>query len=295
MENQKQTTGYRVFTVVNTLIMIALLLICFLPIWYVLCVSLSDNVAVSAGRVSIWPVNFTTMAYEYLIAEEDFWLSMWVACKRVFLGCAVNMFMLILTAYPLSQHPSRFPARKRYAWYFVFTMLFSGGLIPGFLVVRYTGLMNSLWALIIPGALPIYNMILMLNFFRQLPYEVSESAFIDGASHWTTLWRIVVPMSKPAIATVLLFCAVGHWNEWFSPIIYMKRPENYPLQTYLHTKLISASFQVNTLGDLDLLNKLSNRTVNSAQIFIGMVPILCVYPFLQKYFTKGIVLGSVKG
>ena len=155
--------------------------------------------------------------------------------------------------------------------------------------------MNSLWALIIPGALPIYNMILMLNFFRQLPYEVSESAFIDGASHWTTLWRIVVPMSKPAIATVLLFCAVGHWNEWFSPIIYMKRPENYPLQTYLHTKLISASFQVNTLGDLDLLNKLSNRTVNSAQIFIGMVPILCVYPFLQKYFTKGIVLGSVKG
>ena len=147
----------------------------------------------------------------------------------------------------------------------------------------------------IPGALSAYNLILMLNFFRQLPEGVSEAAYIDGAGHWKILWMIIVPMSKPALATIALFVAVAHWNEWFNAMIFMKHVDHYPLQTYLQSMIISSNFQVTNLADLQTLSRLSNRTVNSAQIFVGMLPILCVYPFLQKYFTKGIVLGSVKG
>jgi putative aldouronate transport system permease protein len=200
-----------------------------------------------------------------------------------------------MIAYPLSKEPGKLPGRTAYAWYFFFTMLFGGGLIPTFLVVKYSGLMDSIWSLIIPGAVPIFNVILLLNFFRQLPRELEEAAFIDGAGHWKTMWNIYLPISLPGLATICLFSLVGHWNEWFSAIIYMKHTENYPLQTYLQMVLVQTNFRVSNQSDLDILNKLSNKTVNSAQIFIGMIPILCVYPFLQKYFTKGIVLGSVKG
>ncbi|MBC8609612.1 Inner membrane ABC transporter permease protein ycjP [uncultured Ruminococcus sp.] len=292
---KKGTTGYRVFTVFNYIIVLLLALVCLLPMLNVLAISFSGNLAVSRGEVSFWPKEFTTVAYEYLLADEAFWRSMLISIIRVILGVGISMFLIILTAYPLSMSSQKFPKRRIYAWYFVFTMLFGGGLIPTFLTVRYTGLMDTIWALVIPGALSAYNLILMLNFFRQLPEGVSEAAYIDGAGHWKILWMIIVPMSKPALATIALFVAVAHWNEWFNAMIFMKHVDHYPLQTYLQSMIISSNFQVTNLADLQTLSRLSNRTVNSAQIFVGMLPILCVYPFLQKYFTKGIVLGSVKG
>lgn len=205
------------------------------------------------------------------------------------------MLLTILVAYPLSKNTRIFPARKYYVWIFLITMLFQGGLIPWFLTIKFTGITDKIWALVLPGAVPIYNIILLLNFFRQLPKEMEEAAFIDGAGHWTTLWRIYVPTSTAALATITLFSVVGHWNSWFDGLILMNRAEHYPLQSYLQTIVISQNFQVMSADSYKILKELSNKTITTAQIFIGAMPILMVYPFLQRYFTKGIVLGSVKG
>lgn len=291
----KSTRGYRVFSVFNYFFLVALAFLCLVPILNVLAMSLSSSMAIQMGRVSLWPIEVNTTAYQYLIRNERFWQAMGVTVQRLALGGALNMLMTVMVAYPLSKGSDAFPARTRYAWYFLITILFGGGLIPGFLIVKYTGLINSIWALVIPGAVPVFNVILLLNFFRQLPKEMEEAAFIDGCGHWRILLSIFIPTSMPAIATIALFTLVGHWNEWFSAIIYMQRMEMYPLQTYLQNVVISSSFRVTNPTDTEILNKLSNRTISSAQIFIGMVPILLVYPFVQKYFVKGIVLGSVKG
>ena len=289
------TRPYRVFLAFNYVILSILGLVCLLPILHVFALSFSSQAPVSKGQVSFFPVQATLSAYQYVLRNSVFWTSMYVSVLRVTVGLLVNMSLTILVAYPLSKDDQTFPARTRYVFYFFFTMLFSGGLIPTFLVVKYTGLMDTLWAMILPGAVQVYSVILLLNFFRQLPKELLEAAYVDGANHVQTLVRIVLPCSTAAIATVSLFCMVGHWNEWFSPIIYMKSFENYPLQTYLRSILIDQRFEIRSLSDTELLNKLSNKTVTSAQIFIGMLPILAVSPFLQKYFTKGIVLGSVRG
>ena len=295
MARIKATPAYRTFSVFNYIFLFGLAFICIVPLLNVLAMSLSSAMAISLGKVSLWPVEPTTVAYEFLIKNDKFWRSMWITIQRIILGGAVNMLLAVMVAYPLSKNTKVFPSRTRYAWYFLFTILFGGGLIPGFLVVKYTGLINSIWALVIPGAVPVYNIILLLNFFRQLPKEMEEAAFIDGAGHWRTLWSIYIPTSLPALATIGLFTLVGHWNDWFSAIIYMRRTEMYPLQTYLQNVVIASTFRVTNPNDVDILNKLSNRTISSAQIFIGMVPILFAYIPLQKYFTKGIVLGSVKG
>ena len=291
---KKRNLSSRIADLLILCAMLAAGLVCLLPLLNVFAISLSSNIAVSQGAVSFWPVGLTLTAYEYLLKDGAFWKSMGMSVFRVILGVMISMVLLVLSAYPLSLAPHKFPKRKYYTWFFMFAMLFSGGLIPTFMVVQYTGLINTIWALVIPGAVPIYNLILMLNFFRQLPAAVSEAAYIDGAGHLTTLIKVILPMSKPVLATIALFVVVAHWNEWFSPIIYMRNTDMYPMQTYLQSKIISNSFQVTSAGDLDIFKQLSNKTVNSAQIFVGMIPILCVYPFLQKYFTQGIVLGSVK-
>jgi len=200
-----------------------------------------------------------------------------------------------MCAYPLSKKSDVFRARKIYVWIFFFTMLFNGGLVPTFLVVYYTGILDSIWALVIPGAVNTWNIILMLNFFRSMPVELEEAAFLDGASHWNILWRIFVPLSKPAIATITLFTIVGHWNAWFDGLLYMRKSYNYPLQTYLQSLLTIDISRFLTQEQQNIVAKLSPKTIRSAQVFIAAFPVLCVYPFLQKYFTKGLVLGSVKG
>jgi len=177
-----------------------------------------------------------------------------------------------------------------------FTMLFGGGLIPSFLLINNLGLMNSIWALVLPGAVSVWNIILMLNFFRQLPKELDEAAFIDGATHWTVLWKIYVPTSKAVIATVTLFTVVGQWNAWFDGMIYMTQ-ERFPLQTFLYFTLQAAGSleMLNEAQQMEAFRHLTQDTLQAAQIFVGALPVIMLYPFLQKYFTKGIVLGSVKG
>ncbi|MFD0714534.1 carbohydrate ABC transporter permease [Paenibacillus sp. GCM10027626] len=286
--------GKRVFSAGNYIFLCLLALSCLLPIVHVMAVSLSSAEAAGAGAVKLWPVKFTLSSYEYVLQDDGFLRAFGITVQRVLVGTALNLALIVLTAYPLSKETSAFLFRTAIAWYYVFTILFGGGLIPFYMTVKMTGLIDSLWALIIPGAVPVFSVLLMLNFFRGLPKELVEAAFIDGAGHMTVLWRIFVPLSKPALATIALFSMVGHWNSWFDGLILMNNPEHYPLQSFLQNMVIKQDFLTANESDIQLLKLLSDRTLKSALIFLGTLPILLVYPFLQKYFMKGIVLGSVK-
>jgi putative aldouronate transport system permease protein len=287
----------RLFAAANTVFLSLVALTCIIPFINIIAVSLSQNSAVVANYVKLWPVKFTTYAYEYTVGKGSFWRAFLVALERVALGGLVNMVLVIMTAYPLSKEKGQFKYRTAYVWYFFFTMLFSGGLIPLYVVVNQLHLLDSIWALVLPTALPVFNMILMLNFFRQIPRELEEAAVMDGANYFRVLWSIYVPCSLPAVATIGLFTIVGHWNAWFDGLIFMNSAKNYPLQSFLQTVIIGLRFSSETsmTGDYDKLRLLSDRTLRAAQIIIATIPVLMIYPFLQRYFITGIVLGSVKG
>lgn len=283
------------FTILNYIIISFLGLICLIPLIHVLAISLSSSASATAGLVTLWPVDFTLESYAYVARRSAFWKSMLVSVERVILGVGLNMFFCITAAYPLSKAQDQFRCRSVYAWFFFITMLVSGGLIPTYMVIRETGLMGTIWALILPGAVPVYNIVLLLNFFRQTPRELEEAAIMDGANQWIILWHVFVPTSTAALATVGLYSTVYHWNEWFNGILYMKLPEQYPLQSYLRSVVIDMKLTNMGAQDWQALALVSDKTVKCAQIFLAALPILLVYPFLQKYFVKGMVLGSVKG
>jgi putative aldouronate transport system permease protein len=281
--------------ILNIGILTLLAVLCLFPILHILALSFSNATAAASGKVVIWPVDFTLQSYQFVLENPAFGKSFMVSLLRVLVGTPINMLLTILVAYPLSRSRAEFRARNFFAWFFLITVLFSGGLIPWYMVIRQTGLIDSFWALIIPGALPVFNVILLANSFKTVPKELEEAAAMDGAGHWTILFRVLVPLSLPVLATVTLFVAVGHWNAWFDGLILMNSPDKYPLQSYLQTVVVSPDPRMLTERDLELLRIISNRTTRAAQIFIAMIPILVVYPFLQRYFTSGIKLGSVKG
>lgn len=268
---------------------------CLFPLLHVLAVSFSTSHFVAAGEVKLWPVGFTLDAYRYVAARPQFIQAFLISVQRVALGLVANLTLTLLSAYVLSKDPKKFKWRNAYSWYFVVTILFNGGLIPGYLVVKGTGLIDSIWALILPGAVPVFSVILLMNFFKGLPRELEEASYIDGAGHWRTLFSVFVPISRPGLATITLLLMVGHWNSWFDGLIFMNTMNKYPLQTYLQTIIVFPVISVVTGSNLEALSHVNERTSKAAQIFVAMVPILMVYPFLQKYFTKGLVLGSVKG
>jgi putative aldouronate transport system permease protein len=281
--------------VINLAVLALLAMTCAFPLVHTLALSFSSAPAASSGLVTLWPVAFTTQAYRFVLENPAFIRSFGVSTLRVLVGVPVNMILTILVAYPLSRSKEEFRARGFFAWFFVITVLFSGGLIPWYMVIGQTGLIDSFWALIIPGALPVFNVILLANSFRSQPKELEEAAAMDGAGHGTILFRVLLPLSLPILATLTLFVAVAHWNSWFDGMILMNSPAKYPLQSYLQTVVINPDPRMLTERDLALLQLISNRTTRAAQIFIAMIPILIVYPFLQRYFTTGIKLGSVKG
>lgn len=294
---KKSTASRTIFMIINYILLIATSLICLLPFVNLLAISFSDSAASTAGKVTFWPVNFTTKSYEFIITGGAFFPALWVSVKRVLLGVFVNMVLMVLTAYPLSKTKAQLRGRNIYMIFFVITMLIGGGLIPTYLLVVRLGLLDSIWALILPGALPVYNMIILMNFMRTLPVELEEAAMIDGAGPFTVLVRVILPLLTPALATVGLFCVVGHWNEWFSGLIYMQKTIHYPLQTYLQSLLknMDVIMRLATTDYIKLLSLMSARTGRAAQLFLAALPMMLVYPYLQKYFTTGLVLGSVKG
>lgn len=289
---EDRSIAQRLFQGLNYVSLIGLSLLCIFPLVHIFAISLSDGAAVNAGLVKLWPVNFTTISYEYVMSNDAFLESVLVSLKRIAIGVTISMLINILCAYPLSKGNLDLSGRTIYVWIFVFSMLFHGGLIPTFLIVKELHMLDTIWALTLPNAVMVFNIVLMLNFFRNLPKELEEAAFMDGAGHWSILIKIYLPLSMPSIATILLFTIVYQWNEWFYGIIFMNRPENYPLASYLQTVLIrSDMIQDAALNEMAALN---DRTAKAAQIFLGALPVLAVYPFLQKYFAKGITLGSVK-
>lgn len=293
-----KTKGNRIFNTINIIILAIISLTCVLPFLNLLAISFSDASAVAAGKVGFLPVGFTVSAYEFALTGGKFLRSLLISLERVILGVGLNLILMVLTAYPLSKTSKKVAGRSIYMVYFVITMLIGGGLIPTYLVVTRLGLKDTIWALILPGALPVYNMVILMNFMRGIPEEMEEAAAIDGASPFQILVRVLLPVLKPALATVGLFCIVAHWNDWFSGMIYMNNPDNYPLQTYLQTLLQNFEQLLRTQGSQDiqaLLAQMDARTGRAAQLFLGALPVMLIYPFLQKYFTKGLVIGSVKG
>jgi putative aldouronate transport system permease protein len=211
--------------------------------------------------------------------------------ERTVFGTALALIVNTLAAYALSKETRVFRARNLYLWYFVVTMLFSGGLIPGYILILKLGLMNSLLALILPGLVTVYNIILLLNFFRTIPKDLEEVAYIDGAGQFRTFLSVYLPLSLPVIATVALFIMVGHWNSYFDGIIYIRDNGKLPLATFMQTVIVQADM---SKLDPSAVADLSQRTIRASQIFISALPILLVYPFLQRYFVTGIVVGAVK-
>ncbi|MFC3799508.1 carbohydrate ABC transporter permease [Cohnella sp. GCM10012308] len=285
----------RLFNGVNKVLLVVITLLCILPVWYTLAVSLSDRAAVAGGDVFFWPKGLTFNSYATIIEDGQFFRSFFISVERVVLGAIIAFFVVLLMAYPLSKTAKEFKPRNILMWTLIFCMLFSGGLVPWYMTMKSLGMINNIWGLVLGGGLPVFNVILVMNFFRNLPKEMEESALIDGAGPWRILFGIFLPLSTPVMATILVFTIVGHWNEFFQALVLMTKNENYPLQSYIRQVTIVLNPAKIDAESAKRLATMSNQTLNAAKIFISMLPLLLIYPFFQKYFVKGITLGSVKG
>lgn len=269
-------------------------LLSLLPVLNTIAISFSKNSLASAGVVTVYPLGFTLESYRRILDESAFFNAFRVSVERVVLNTTLAFFVAVFAAYPLSKEKKEFPARKIYVWLLVFTMMFYPALIPWYLNIRNLRLTGTIWALVLPGAVSQFLIIMVINYFRSIPKALDESASIDGAGPWYKLFRIYLPLSTPVIATIILFLVVWNWNAFFDGLILMNRTEQYPLQTYIQQLVISVNPNLQDPAKIQKLALVSQRTLNAAKIVVTMLPILVLYPFLQRYFIKGIMLGSVK-
>ncbi|CAH1056511.1 carbohydrate ABC transporter permease [Paenibacillus pseudetheri] len=290
----EKTFGSKVFDVLLVVLLGGTALLCILPLWYTLVISLSENAAASSGQVGLWPVGFNFSAYQEIMGDSKFLNSFWISIQRVVLGSSLNFVIIILLGYPLSKNAEDLPFRNVFMWILVFTMLFNGGLIPWYQTVKSLGLINNIWALVLGQSVPVFSVILVINYFRNLPKEIEEAALVDGAGPWYMLVKIYIPLAVPVLATVTLFSIVYHWNEFFNGLVLMSSADHYPLQTYIQQLVVIIDAQTMTAEQIQKMSELSNQTLNAAKIFIAMIPVLVIYPFLQRFFIHGITLGSVK-
>jgi multiple sugar transport system permease protein/putative aldouronate transport system permease protein len=274
--------------------MAALTFLCLYPIWYALCLSISDKAAANSGIVTFYPIGFTIQSYQEIMKDFMFFNSFWISIQRTVLGTAVTLAVLILMAYPLSKTRRDFKPRDIVMWIVIFCMLFNGGTIPWYITIKNYHLIDSIWALVLGGSLPVFNLILMVNFFRGIPRDLEEAAVVDGAGPWKILFMVIVPCSIPVIATIVLFTGVYHWNEFFQGLVLTTSESHYPLQTYIQQLVVNIQTSTLSKDQIENLFKLSNKSLNAAKVFIAMIPMLVVYPFLQRYFISGIMLGAVK-
>lgn len=292
----KISTGEKIFNVLNVLFMIAMMFIMFYPMWHVLCASFSDARLLSAHTgVLLKPEGFSTTAYKLMLKNPMIVRGYGNTAFILVFGLIINMIMTSLAAYVLSRKNLMW--RKPLTLIIIFTMYFSGGMIPSYLNVISLGLRDSLWAVILPGAISTYNMIIMRTAFASVPESLEEAAMLDGASRMRILWQIILPLSKATVAVICLYYAVAHWNAWFNAMLYLNDRNKFPLQLVLREILIQndTSSMVTAMdagaGDSSFVSE----TVKYAVIIVSIVPILCVYPFIQKHFTKGVMIGAVKG
>ncbi len=282
----------KVFEAVVHIVMICVVLLTLLPVIHVISISFSSAAAISRGDVGLWPVEFSVSAYTAIFKSGNVPRSFLNSVYYTALGTAINMLLTTMMAYPLSRTYLTF--RKFYNVLVLITMFFSGGLIPTFLTVKNLGLYNTVWAIALPGAISTWNLIIMRTFFMGLPAELEESAQLDGANDFTIFARIILPLSKASIATIALFYGVGHWNNWFSGMIYFKNSKSYPLQTILRSIVINSEVSDEITVD-EVINSISAEGIKYSTLVVSMVPMMAVYPFIQKYFVKGVMIGSLKG
>lgn len=290
-------TGFDLFfTIANTTFLVLIFVAILYPLLYITSASFSDPIAVSSGKVLLWPVNFTLKGYQRIFEYSRIWSGYMNSIFYAVVGTLVNVTMTILAAYPLSRKDLF--GRKVIMFLFVFSMMFSGGLIPFYLVVNQLGMYNTRWAMIVPTALSVWNMIITITFFRSsLPQELLEAAQLDGCSDIQYLWKIVLPLSAPIVAVLCLFYAVGHWNQFFNALIFLADKDLFPLQLILRDILIANTIDLNMLEDArTMAAKAGMRDLlKFSLIIVASVPVLAIYPFVQKYFVKGLMIGAIKG
>jgi putative aldouronate transport system permease protein len=280
------------------LLLLLLALACLVPFMHVISLSLSSFGAVSAHEVSLWPVQPHLENYVFMMGEKGFIRTFGNSALRVAVGVSLSLMVMVITAYPLSRDKIYMPGRTVFKMVMLFGMMFSGGLIPTFLAIRNLGLYDSFWVLVIPGALNVFSTIVIINYFRGIPDELWEAAMLDGANHFQVLLRVFIPISTPVLATVTLFSAVGHWNAWFDALVYLKKAETWPLQTYLYGMVTTGRLQHYSASGAsragELYQQATPEGLSTAMILIAAIPIMAVYPFLQRYFVHGLTLGAVK-
>ena len=290
--NQKTFTD-RIFNLVNISILSLISLLMIFPFLYLFSVSFSSYEDFLGSRFLLWPSNWTTNAYEYILQSKAFLRSLWTTVEITVIGTLFNLFFTATMAYALSRP---ILGQRTFMFMVVFTLLFSGGMIPTYLIVKETGLLDSIWSLIIPVAITPFNLIVMRSFFIAIPDDLTEAAIIDGANDLQIFSKVILPLSKPAIATFSLFYAVQHWNNYFAPILYIDSPEKWTIQVILRQIVVVGDVTASLAGDNSFLeNAPPPETIQMAAILLATVPILVVYPFLQKHFAKGVMLGAVKG
>lgn len=291
----KRTRGDVVFDVVNALILLVVMLVVAYPLVYAVSCSFSSPLMVVQSKVVLLPKNLTLIAYERVFNNQQILTGYKNTILYTLLGTAINVVLTTMTAYPLSR--SDFKARKYITFLFTFTMLFNGGLIPTFLIVKKLGLMNTVWALILPGAISSWNMFIMKNYFQtSIPGELYEAARIDGADNMRILFSLVLPLSMPIIAVMVLYYGVGHWNSYFSALVYIRDSDRYPLQLVMRNFFSGQDYVEQGGGGEDATQMLLlNETMKYALIVIASVPMLVLYPLLQRFFVKGVMLGAIKG
>lgn len=289
----KRSLGEKIFDACNVIFLVIASLLVVIPVVHVIAGSFSSTQALIQNKVFLLPVDFNLDNYKLVIQNKTFWSTFKNSVLLVVVGTAINMVMTLVTAYPLSK--SYLKGRKVFILAFVFTMIFHAPLIPTYILIRNLGLLDTFWALVVPPAIGMFNLIMCITFFRSLPEELFEAARVDGMSEYRILWKIAVPLSMPIVVTLLLFYAVNHWNSYFNALIYITDRKLYPLQLYLYHLLAEANAidnyrGVNTLASLDT----SPQGLQLATIVVATVPIVIIYPFLQKHFIKGAMLGSLK-
>lgn len=289
--NKSRTT---VFDIIVIAVFALLALVTLYPFWNVLILSVSNTVSVAKHTPYLLPYIVDLTGYKTVLQDIYFIKSLGISLFVTIAGVMINMFLSVTGAYVLSK--KQLIGRKLFMTMVLFTMLFNGGVVPTYMIIKDMGLINSIWSMILPTAISTYYLIIMKNYFLNLPAGLIEAAKLDGASEWTILWKVAIPISKPFIATFALFYSVERWNEWYNALLYINKKDLAPLQIYLRDILVSLSGQLSAQAQqmLSATEKVSTSAVQMATIIITAVPIICVYPFLQKYFVNGVMVGGLK-
>ncbi len=292
MIKRTRERGDLIFETIVYFILSLVTLTMVLPFVNIMAMAFSDGWAVTSGKVTLWPIGFQVDTLLYVISTQQFITSFLISTLVMALGTSASLLMTSLAAYPLSK--KHLPGMRLMIMLFVFTMLFSGGMIPTYMLIRSLGLINKLGSLFLPLMINVFNMLVVKNYFESLPESMEESARMDGANNLIVLFRIVLPVASPVLATIGLFYAVGYWNDFLSPMLYISIPKLRPLQLYLR-EVIMEMGSPNAGADLEYISGLSPGGIRAALIVGSTLPIALIFPFLQKYFTKGAMVGSIKG